>query len=105
MLKLFKTLSECSNYLLDWIKHVLCGFNTSRSSHRKCTLKKGALKNFLKFKGKHLWWSLFFNKVAGLSPGTGEFYEISKNTSFGGAPTVVAYGSTHIILMFHFYIP
>ena len=32
--------------------------------------KKGVLKNFTKFIGKHLCWSLFFNKVAGLSPET-----------------------------------
>ena len=30
-------------------------------------LKKGVLKNFAKFTGKHLCHSLFFNKVAGLS--------------------------------------
>ena len=28
--------------------------------------KKGVLKNFANFTGKHLCWSLFFNKVAGL---------------------------------------
>ena len=30
--------------------------------------KKGVLKSFAKFTWKHLWQSLFFNKVAGLSP-------------------------------------
>ena len=38
-----------------------------RSSHRRCSIKQGVLKNFIKFTGKHLCWSLFFNKVAGLS--------------------------------------
>ena len=33
-----------------------------RSSHRKCSKKKGALKNFGKFTGKHLCHSVFFNK-------------------------------------------
>ena len=37
-----------------------------RSSHRKRSIKKGVLENFLKFTGKHLCQSLFFNKVAGL---------------------------------------
>ena len=37
-----------------------------RSSHRRCSMKKGVLKNFTKFTGKHLCQSLFFNKVAGL---------------------------------------
>ena len=32
--------------------------------------KKGVLRNFAKFTGKHLCQSLFFNKVAGLKPAT-----------------------------------
>ena len=32
--------------------------------------KKGVLRNFVKFTGKHLCQSLFFNKVAGLRPTT-----------------------------------
>ena len=32
--------------------------------------KKGVLRNFAKFTGKHLYASLFFNKVAGLRPVT-----------------------------------
>ena len=56
--------------------------------------KKGVLRNFAKFTGKHLCQSLFFNKVAGLRPKdcdfvkketlaqvfSCEFCEISKNT-------------------------
>ena len=34
--------------------------------------KIGFLRNFAKFTGKHLCQSLFFNKVAGLTPGTGD---------------------------------
>ena len=41
-----------------------------RSSHRSCSVRKGVLKNFAKFTGKHLCQSLFFNKVAGLRPVT-----------------------------------
>ena len=41
-----------------------------RSSYRKCSIKKGVLRNFSKFTGKHLHQSLFFNKVAGLRPAT-----------------------------------
>ena len=41
-----------------------------RSSHRRCFIIKGALRNFAKFTGKHLRHSLFFNKVAGLRPAT-----------------------------------
>ena len=46
------------NYLRKW---------RSRSSHRRCSVRKGFLRNFAKFTGKHLCQSLFFNKVAGLS--------------------------------------
>ena len=67
-----------------------------RSSHQRCSVEKGVLKNFTKFKAKHLRQSLFFNKVAGLRPKACnfikketlaqvfccEFCEISKNTFF-----------------------
>ena len=36
-----------------------------RGSHRRCSVKKGVLRNFAKFTGKHLCQCLFFNKVAG----------------------------------------
>ena len=39
--------------------------STIRSSHWKCSVRKGVLINFVKFTGKHLCQSLFFNKVAG----------------------------------------
>ena len=45
-----------------------------RSSHRRCSVRKGVLRNFAKFTGKHLCQSFLFNKVAGLS---------LKNTSDG----------------------
>ena len=35
------------------------------SSHQRFFYKKGVLKNFTKFTGKHLWQRFFFNKVAG----------------------------------------
>ena len=42
----------------------------SRSSQRRFSGKKGVLRNFSKFTGKHLRQSLSFNKVAGLRPAT-----------------------------------
>ena len=36
-----------------------------RGSHRRCSVKKGVLRNFSKLTGRHLCQSLFFNKVAG----------------------------------------
>ena len=41
-----------------------------RSSGTEVFFKKGVLRNFTKFTGKHLCQSLFFNKVAGLRPAT-----------------------------------
>ena len=42
----------------------------TRSSRLEVFCKKGVVENFAKFTGKHLRQSLFFNKVAGLSPTT-----------------------------------
>ena len=65
-----------------------------RSSHRRCSVRKGVLRNFTKFTWKLLCQSFFFNKVAGLRSSTlskketlaqvfsCEFYKISRNTSF-----------------------
>ena len=39
-----------------------------RSSHQRCSIKIGFLKNFTKLTGKKLSQSLFYNKVAGLRP-------------------------------------
>ena len=41
-----------------------------RSIRSKVFCKKGVLRYFTKFTGKHLCQSLFFNEVAGLSPAT-----------------------------------
>ena len=47
-----------------WIrKRDSIGAYYSGSSHQRCSVKKGALRNFAKFTGKHLCQSLFFNKV------------------------------------------
>ena len=37
-----------------------------RSSHQRCSMQKGVLRNFAKFTEKYLCQSLLFNKVAGL---------------------------------------
>ena len=39
-----------------------------RSSHQRCSIKKGVFRNFEKFTRKYLCQSLFFNKVAGIRP-------------------------------------
>ena len=65
--------------------------NCSKSSHQRCSVKKGVLRNFAKFTGKYLCQSLFFNKVARAACNfikketvaqvfSCKFSEISKNT-------------------------
>ena len=44
--------------------------STSRNSCPEVFCKKGVLRNIAKLAGKHLYQSLFFNKVAGLSAAT-----------------------------------
>ena len=91
----FSATSNVSSTLIFrwWLKitsHLNKNIIHLRSSHRSFSVKKGVLRNFVKFTGKHLCQSLFFNKVA--APATllkketltqvfsSEFYEISKNT-------------------------
>ena len=60
------------------------------NSHQRCFVKKGVLRNFAKFTGKHLCQSFFFNKVAGLGSEkeslaqvfSYKVYKIPKNTFF-----------------------
>ena len=67
--------------------------NAYRSSHWSCSVRKGVLRNFTKFTGKHPCQSLFFNKVAGQACNfikketlaqvfSCKFCEISKNNFF-----------------------
>ena len=57
---------QCSALCQQWLNEPV--FLHFRSSHWRCSIKKGILRNFTKFTGKHLCKSLFFNKVAGLRP-------------------------------------
>ena len=41
-----------------------------RSSHQRCSVQKGVLRNSTKFTGKQLYQNLFFHKVTGLRPAT-----------------------------------
>ena len=57
---------------------------TCRNSRPKVFCKKGVLRNFSKFRGKHLYQSLFLNKVIKKEAQvfSCEFCEISSNTFF-----------------------
>ena len=70
-----------------------------RSSRPEVFCKKGVLRNYAKFKGKHLWQSLFFNKVAGevcdyikketlAQVFSCEYFQIFKNAFFYETPPV-----------------
>ena len=61
-----------------------------RSSRPELFCKKGVLRNFAKFTGKHLCQSLFFNKETLAQVFSCEFCEISKNTFFYRTPLVAA---------------
>ena len=53
----------CKKRSLQW--YLLYNFPPFRSIQWRCSIRKGVLRNFAKFTGKHLWQSQFFNKVAG----------------------------------------
>ena len=61
---LFRFLLLRSNLLSQWLLLRWLLFR-HRSSHKGSSVKKGVVRNFTKFAGKHLWQSLFYNKVAG----------------------------------------
>ena len=44
--------------------------NITRQSHRRCSVKRGVLKNFANFTGKHLCWRLFLTMLQSFSPAT-----------------------------------
>ena len=95
---------------------------TDRSIRPEVFCRKGVLRNFAKFTGKHLRQSLLFNKVAGLRPKacnfikkeileqvlSCEFCGISKNTFFYRTPLVAAsvlkISEWRIKLVYCFYI-
>ena len=85
------------NVLMHLIFQIFLWINQLKISRHRCSIKKVVLKNFAKFTRKHLYQSLFCNKVAGLQlPQTYnfikkgtlaqmfscEFCEIFKNTFF-----------------------
>ena len=87
---------------------------TYRSSHQRCFVKKGVLRNFAKFTGKHLCQSLFFNKAAGgvcnfikkealAQEFSCEFCEISKNNFFTEQVWATAFSPIHLYFLI-FYV-
>ena len=54
-MKFFQNLKDISSWHMSMN-------SPNRSSHCRCSIKKGVLKTFAKFTGKHLCWSLFLTK-------------------------------------------
>ena len=52
----------CKKFLCNVISFRI--FHLSEAATKRCSVRKVVLRNFAKFTGKHLWQSLFFNKVA-----------------------------------------
>ena len=61
------------------MRYYFRGIAKIRSCHRRRPVKKGALKNFAIFTGKHLCWSLFLIELKVFSY---EYYEIFQNIYF-----------------------
>ena len=57
------SINFCKNISLQC--YLLYSFPSFTSSHGRCSVRKGVLRNFAKFREKHLWQSLFYNKFAG----------------------------------------
>ena len=58
-----------------------------RNNHRRCSVKKGFLKSFANFTGKHLCWRLFLIKLQAWRP---KICEIFKNAHFEEHPRTAA---------------
>ena len=58
-----KQLKNGTGRKLNIISNSIDILHIFRSSHRRCSAKKGVLRNFAKFTGKHFCQSLFFDKL------------------------------------------
>ena len=83
------TLNETSEekYTLGVFSNLSKAFDTVRSCHQRCSVRKDILRNFAQFAGKQLCQSLFFKKVTVtkvtmLQVFSCKFCETSKNTFF-----------------------
>ena len=60
-------LEPCQLSMMETFQPLSTIIQKTRSNHRRCSVRKGVLRNFAKLTGKYLYRSLFFNKVADLS--------------------------------------
>ena len=64
-------------YLVEMTCYKNCSYSKYRSSHQRCSVREGVLRNFAKLTGKQLCQSLIFNKVAEFRLIMGYFCESS----------------------------
>ena len=65
------TMNQKTQFFREYCSNLPLNFpncDGHRSSHQRYSMKKGVLRNFTKFAGKHLCQSPFFDKVADLRP-------------------------------------
>ena len=97
-----ETEDKISQAVPNFLKHYYF-----RSSRLRCSVKKGVLRNFTKFTGKHLCQRFFFSKVAGQACNfitkeslvqvlSCEFCKISKNSFFNRTPPDDCFSYFHI---------
>ena len=60
------------NYI--YIIKIIYEHSNFRSSHQRCSVKKGVLKNFTKFTGKHLYRSFFLIKMVNFAKSLGKHF-------------------------------
>ena len=91
-------------YSLNSPNYIYRETSSSRSGHRRCSVRKGVPKNFAKSTRKHMCQSVFFNKFADLRPAIScEFCKISKNTFFTEHLWVTA--SVAVSIGYHNHLP
>ena len=73
---------------------------TNRSSHPRCSVRKGVLRDFAKFTGKHQCQSLFFKKEALPQVFLCKFCEISKDAFFAEPPDDCFLRARDIIIIY-----
>ena len=90
VMRKFFVRNELNGTLLVWNGLTARNFQKDRSSHRRCSVKKGVLRRFIKFTGKRLRPATFIKKETLAQVFSYKFCEIFKNTFFYGTPPLSA---------------
>ena len=94
-----------SSFYLGANRQFVLLLNLHRSSHQRCSVKKGILRNFVKFTGKCLWRSLFLSKKTlwhRCIPGN--FVKFLRKTFLQNTSGRLLLSSTIKVILFTFYL-